>query len=34
MPVWQLLAYGIVFGQFSNGDLTWDWDRMTFIERK
>jgi hypothetical protein len=30
---WELEAYAIVFAKLKNGDQTWDWDRMTFIER-
>lgn len=30
---WELLAYSISFAQLENGNQTWDWDRMTFIER-
>lgn len=33
MPDWQLLAYVISFGQFENGNQTWDWDNMRFIEK-
>jgi len=29
----ELLAYGIIFGQFENGNKEWDWDRKTFIDR-
>lgn len=34
MPDWELLAYAITFAQFDNGNKDWDWDRMTFIDRK
>jgi hypothetical protein len=34
MEDWQLLAYVITFAQYENGNQAWDWDRMTFIERK
>lgn len=29
----ELVAHFIVFSQFENGNKTWDWTRMTFIER-
>jgi hypothetical protein len=31
---YELLAYAISFAQLENGNQTWDWDRMTFIERR
>jgi hypothetical protein len=34
MPEWELLGYAIVFAQLENGNQEWDWDRMTFIEKK
>jgi hypothetical protein len=30
----ELLAHTIVFAQFENNGLEWDWDRMRFIEKK
>lgn len=30
---WELLAYGIVFAQLENGNKTWDWNDMRFLER-
>lgn len=33
MEEWELLANAIVFGQFANGNLEWDWDDMKFIDR-
>jgi hypothetical protein len=30
---WELLAYAIVFSQFKNGGLEWNWESMSFIER-
>ena len=29
----ELLAYTIAFSQFENGNLSWDWDSMRFIEK-
>jgi hypothetical protein len=34
MEEWELLANAIVFGQFANGGLEWDWESMQFIERQ
>lgn len=34
MPDWMLLAYAITFAQAKNGGLEWDWDRMTFQEKR
>jgi hypothetical protein len=28
----QLLAYTLMFSKFENGNLTWDWEGMTFID--
>ncbi len=30
----ELLAYTINFSRFENGNLTWDWAEMKFIERQ
>jgi hypothetical protein len=30
----ELLAYAITFAQLENGNQQWDWDRMTFIEKR
>lgn len=29
----ELLAYTIKFSQFENGNLTWDWQNMRFVEK-
>ena len=34
MEEWELLANAIIFAQFHNGCLSWDWDNMEFIEEK
>jgi hypothetical protein len=34
MTEWELFAYAIVFAQHENGNKEWDWDRMTFIEKR
>lgn len=34
MEYYELLSYLIVFGQFENPNLEWDWDRMQFFENK
>jgi len=34
LPLWELSAYAIVFGQFENGNKEWDWERGVFLERK
>lgn len=34
MEEWELLANAIIFGQFHNGGLEWDWESMRFIERE
>lgn len=34
MEEWELLGYGISFAQLENGNKKWDWDRMTFIEKR
>jgi len=34
MPDWMLLGYAICFAQLANGNQEWDWDRMTFTERR
>jgi hypothetical protein len=34
MSDWQLLSYSVMFAQLKNGNQEWDWDRMTFIERR
>jgi len=31
---WELLAYAISFAQLKNGNLEWDWDRMSFLEKR
>ena len=31
---WELLAYAIVFSQFENGNLEWDWAAMRFAEKR
>jgi hypothetical protein len=31
---WELMAYSIVFAQNKNGNLEWDWERGSFIERR
>lgn len=31
---WELLAYAITFAQLKNGNQEWDWDSMSFIERR
>ncbi len=28
----ELLGYAISFAKLKNGDKTWDWDRMNFID--
>ena len=28
----ELLANAIVFGQFNNGGLSWDWEAMDYIK--
>jgi hypothetical protein len=33
MEEWELLANAIIFGQFVNGGLDWDWDSMQFVEK-
>ena len=33
MEEWELLANAIVFAQFENGGLEWDWEEMRFIEK-
>lgn len=33
MTLWQLKAYAIIFSQFENGGLEYDWDEERFIER-
>jgi len=30
---WELLAYFVVFAQFENGNLEFDWEKFRFIER-
>ncbi len=30
----ELLAYAITFAQLDNGNKEWDWDRMTFFDRR
>lgn len=34
MEDWELLAYAVTFARLENSDRVWDWDRMTFIEKK
>jgi hypothetical protein len=34
MDHWELLAYIVNFAQLKNNNQEWDWDRMTFIERR
>jgi hypothetical protein len=31
---WELLSYSIVFAQLKNGDAEWNWDSMSFVERR
>jgi len=32
MEEWELLAHSIVFGQFHNGGLEWDWNNMNYVK--
>jgi hypothetical protein len=34
MDWWELLAYAVTFSSLENSDRQWDWDRMTFIEKR
>lgn len=34
MDDWELLAYAITFAKLENSAQQWDWDRMTFIEKR
>lgn len=34
MDEWELLAYAIVFAKLENNAQHWDWDRMTFVEKR
>jgi hypothetical protein len=34
MPDWEALAYAITFAQLKNGDKEWDWNSMTFVEKR
>jgi len=29
----ELLGYAITFAQLDNGNKTWDWDNMKFLEK-